>query len=286
MLLRAFQVRITLCILNQISAQRPLYVFVHIPRTGGMNFGSALTSLVSKDFNVCHMRHISFTNEPWPSMFGRIEGDLAMEKRLSQALLKCDVLWDHFDYGVPELIRRVTNRDIRIITQLRPPVERFLSSHFKQYGNTDSTFAQSRLQSRINELETGTEGLLKHTLSGYFSGCAVVFDPVRHAEICSNFSKTYSFAFASMKHTRLLGLTQSAANALKHIYQDMYPNSAEISLDIIRDDFLSEIGGQWYSNLISKEDRSKLSRVFLQDEELYHKAVNYVRTKDEMRSEL
>ncbi len=69
-----------------------------------MNFGSALTSLVSKDFNVCHMRHISFANEPWPSMFGRIEGDLAMEKRLSQSLLKCDVLWDHFDYGNPKLI--------------------------------------------------------------------------------------------------------------------------------------------------------------------------------------
>lgn len=265
---------------------RPLYIFVHIPRSGGIVFGSALESLVGKDA-VCHMRHLSPNSEPWPTWLGRVTKDPAMQVALNNTLSKCNLLWDHIDYGVPELLRRITNRDTHIITQLRNPVDRFLSSHFKQFQGDGPEIAHSKLLHRIDEMQNGPP--LKHMLMGYLGGCAVPVDPATFQKNCGNADDTYAAALQSVGNTSFLGLSSNPAAALRKFYEE---SNLAASRGPLKEEILAElsnkaeIGTRWYSGLVTEQDRVRLSQIFAQDESLYRAAETRIAGFGHSHSEL
>ena len=253
------------------KVDRPLYLFVHIPRTGGVSFGSAIEDLVGKEA-VCHMRHLSSTNEPWPNILARLVNDAAMQTEFEEALSKCDVLWDHFDYGIAKMLKRITSRNVRVMTQLRPPVDRFLSSHFKQFRRAGPEIAVAELERRIGEMESGAVSPIKHMLVGYLSGCAIPFDPAMHQESCGDFDAMYAAARESVDTTPYLGLSSDPAAALRKFFRES-DFAAKLPVKALTD--LSEKARaqeRWYTDQVTDEIRTRLSAIFELDEKLYRAA--------------
>ena len=67
--------------------------------------------------------------------------DAAMQTEFEEALSKCDVLWDHFDYGIAKMLKRITSRNVRVVTQLRPSVTAF----YRRISNNSAGRDQRRL---------------------------------------------------------------------------------------------------------------------------------------------
>ena len=272
-----FLLLLWLCILvqpeevSEAPLGRPLYVFVHIPRTGGVAFGAAMSEVVGKK-SVCHMRHAFQSNEPWPNLLGRLALEPALQQELNESMSRCDVLWDHFDYSVPQLLQRVTNRKLHVITQLRKPVDRFLSSHFKQFRSKGPEGAHSELQRRITAMENGVESTTKHMLLGYLSGCATPFDLTLFRENCADADGIYAAALKSVQNTTFLGLSTDPAAALRKFFRES-DFATRLPVTVLSElSRKAAVPERWYANVATDDDRARLASVFEQDELLYRAA--------------